>query len=81
MPDANLLAAMIDAAFVVVHAGRTAYPLVQKAVAAIGLERVLGVVLNQTERAAAAAAYSYSYYDYYSDESRRPSARKRFALG
>jgi len=54
---------------------------VQKAVTAIGLERVLGVVLNQTERAAAAAAYSYSYYDYYSDESRKPSARKRFALG
>ena len=81
MPDANLLAAMVDAAFVVVHAGRTPFPLVQKAVAAIGLERVLGVVLNQAERAAAAGAYSYSYYDYYTDESRGGANRKRFALG
>ena len=50
MPDANLLAAMVDVAFVVVNAGHTPYPLVQKAVEAIGIERVLGVVLNRAER-------------------------------
>ena len=64
MPDANLLAAMIDAAIVVVNAGATPYPLVQKAVASIGVDRVLGVVLNRAERSAAAGHYEYySYYD------------------
>ena len=82
MPDANLLAAMVDVAFVVVNAGHTPYPLVQKAVEAIGLERVLGVVLNRADRSAAAAAYSYGYYDYYTDESRKAVAgAKRLAIG
>ena len=82
MPDANLLAAMVDAAFVVVNAGRTPYPLVKKAVEAIGLERVLGVVLNRAERSAAAGSYSYSYYDAYEDESHKASSSfKRLALG
>ena len=84
MPDANLLAAMVDAAFVVVHAGRTPYPLVKKAVDAIGLERVLGVVLNRAERSAAAAAYNYGYYDYYADPARHvvrsEAARTRLML-
>lgn len=81
MPDANLLAAMVDAAFVVVNAGETPYPLVKKAVDAIGLERVLGVVLNRADRSAAAAAYSYSYYDYYTSGAPNEPAGKRFALG
>jgi receptor protein-tyrosine kinase len=82
MPDANLLAAMVDVAFVVVNAGHTPYPLVQKAVDAIGLERVLGVVLNRADRSAAAAAYSYGYYDYYTDESRKAAGgAKRLAIG
>jgi capsular exopolysaccharide synthesis family protein len=81
MPDANLLAAMVDAAFVVVHAGRTPFPLVRKAVEAIGLERVLGVVLNRAARSAASAAYNYGYYDYYSDPARQTSGPKQLALG
>lgn len=82
MPDANLLAGMVDAAFVVVHAGHTPYPLVKKAVDAIGLERVLGVVLNRADRSAAAAAYDYNYYGYYAaDGDQAPTSRKRYALG
>jgi receptor protein-tyrosine kinase len=81
MPDANLLAAMVDAAFVVVNAGKTPYPLVKRAVDAIGLERVLGVVLNRSERSAAAGAYSYGYYDYYAAETPKPARRKGLALG
>jgi capsular exopolysaccharide synthesis family protein len=81
MPDANLLAAMVDAAFVVVHAGRTSFPLVKKAVDAIGLERVLGVVLNRAERSAAAAAYNYGYYDYYADPAHQTPGQKQLALG
>jgi receptor protein-tyrosine kinase len=64
MPDANLLAAMVDVAFVVVNSGQTPYPLVRKAVDAIGIDRVLGVVLNRADRAVAAGAYSYGYSDY-----------------
>jgi Mrp family chromosome partitioning ATPase len=65
---------------VVVNAGQTPYPLVKKAVEAIGIERVLGVVLNRADRGLSADAYSY--YDYYADGARNSaSGRKRFALG
>jgi protein-tyrosine kinase len=80
MPDANLLAAMVDAAFVVVNAGKTPYPLVQKAVEAIGVDRVLGVVLNRADRSAAAEAYNY--YNYYTEAPRTAASdSKRLALG
>jgi protein-tyrosine kinase len=46
LPDTNLLAAMVDVAIVVVQAGRTAYDLVDRAIQAVGRQRVLGVVLN-----------------------------------
>jgi capsular exopolysaccharide synthesis family protein len=81
MPDANLLAAMVDTAFVVVNAGETPYPLVKKAVEAIGLERVLGVVLNRADRSAAAGAYSYGYYDYHTHEApKAPTGHNCLAL-
>jgi protein-tyrosine kinase len=63
LPDANLLGAMVDAAVLVVKAGSTSYDLVNRAVAAIGRERVLGVVLNRAEGAALTA--DYGYYSYY----------------
>jgi capsular exopolysaccharide synthesis family protein len=46
LPDTNLLATKIDVAIVVIQAGRTAYDLVDRAVQAVGRQRVLGVVLN-----------------------------------
>jgi capsular exopolysaccharide synthesis family protein len=46
LPDTNLLASKIDVAIVVIQAGRTAYHLVDRAVQAVGRQRVLGVVLN-----------------------------------
>ena len=49
LPDANLLAAMIDTALLVVSARSTPYPMVQRAVEAIGAKRILGVVLNRAE--------------------------------
>ena len=80
MPDANLLAAMVDVAFVVVNAGHTPYPLVQKAVEAIGIERVLGVVLNRAERAAVAGAYSYEDYNAEASSRNATGGRTVFAL-
>jgi protein-tyrosine kinase len=62
LPDANLLGAMADGAIVVVRAGATPWDLVQRAVAAIGQERLLGIVLNGATDEAATDYYGYSYY-------------------
>jgi capsular exopolysaccharide synthesis family protein len=63
LSDANLLAAMVDAALLVIRADRTPHALVQRAVNAIGRERILGTVLNQST--AQARGTYYEYYHYY----------------
>ena len=62
LPDANLLSAMIDTALLVVSAQSTPYPMVQRAVEAIGAKRILGVVLNRAEKIGPTG--SYNYYGY-----------------
>ena len=47
--DASLLASMIDATVLVIRAGYTQCALVKKAIDAVGVERILGVVLNGVE--------------------------------
>lgn len=64
LSDANVLAAMIDLAILVVRANSTAYPLVKRAYDAIGPERILGVVLNRARRSDLAVGYGYYYYGY-----------------
>jgi capsular exopolysaccharide synthesis family protein len=59
LPDANLLAAMIDTALLVVSSPSTPYPMVQRAADAIGRGRILGVVLNRADRSGLS---SYHYY-------------------
>ena len=64
LTDANLLSAMVDGAILVVKAESTSSDFVNRALAAIGRERVLGVVLNRaTESPHAAYGYYSSYYD------------------
>jgi protein-tyrosine kinase len=65
LPDANLLAAMIDTAVLVISARATPYPLVRRAVEAIGQQRILGVVLNRMAGADMVASYNYYGYGYY----------------
>lgn len=65
LPDANLLAGMVDSTLLVVQAGKTPYTLVQRAAAAIGRERILGVVLNRAEESIGTSHGYYSYYDAY----------------
>jgi capsular exopolysaccharide synthesis family protein len=60
LPDAHLLASMVDAAVLVIKAASTQHRLVQRAMEAIGRQRILGVVLNQTADAPA-GAYDQSY--------------------
>jgi Mrp family chromosome partitioning ATPase len=74
MPDANLLAGMIDTALLVVSANSTPYPLVQRAAAAIGTSRILGVILN---RSSSALEQEYGYYGYYDRASRTPEKPRR----
>jgi receptor protein-tyrosine kinase len=64
LTDANLLAAMIDHALLVISAGTTPYPMVSRAIEAIGVSRILGVVLNRTERSQLSMGYGYYRYSY-----------------
>ena len=63
LTDANLMSSMVDAAILVVRADATPYFLVQRAVEAVGKERVLGVVLNSATQEL--PAYGYHYYHAY----------------
>jgi protein-tyrosine kinase len=65
LPDAKILAQMADSTLLVVRAGKTPYTLVQRAVATLGRERILGVVLNRTEEGLDGSYGYYTYYDGY----------------
>ena len=71
LPDANLLAAWVDAAILVVGAGLTPLAAVQKAIEAIGRDRVIGVVLNRIAESNLSSSYGKNYhygrYGYTSD--------------
>lgn len=58
--DARLLTQMVGGTLFVIHAGRTQFPEVQKAIDALGRQQILGVVLNGVEEDSASA-----YSDYY----------------
>jgi Mrp family chromosome partitioning ATPase len=64
MTDANLLAAMVDVALLVVRATATPYELVRRATEAIGRHRIAGVVLNRAEEGLSEHRSGY-YADYY----------------
>ena len=75
LSDANLLAAMIDQAILVVSASTTPYPLVKRAIEAIGADRILGVVLNRAKKADLVVGYGYYYYGYSYGQTGRPKRR------
>jgi capsular exopolysaccharide synthesis family protein len=61
--DSSLLAPLSDGVLLVVRSRRTYYAAAQKAVEAIGRERVLGVVLNDVEVKTSAAYQRYYHAD------------------
>lgn len=63
LPDAKILAQMADSVLFVIQSGKTPYTIIQRAIAVIGRERILGVVLNRTE-AGLDGSYGYSSYYY-----------------
>jgi protein-tyrosine kinase len=65
MPDAQLLASVSGAVLFVIAAGSTPHSLIQRAIAELGQECVVGTVLNRVEgRNIPATAYYDSYYAY-----------------
>jgi capsular exopolysaccharide synthesis family protein len=73
VPDANLLSALVDAAVLVVSAARTPFDAVQKAVDAIGRQRVLGVVLNNVDERSLSAQYGADGHYRYAAAERAPA--------
>jgi capsular exopolysaccharide synthesis family protein len=65
LPDANLLAAMVDGVVLIISAGKTPYKLLERAVEALGRDRILGVVLNRVDQSILKSGYGYyTYYGY-----------------
>jgi capsular exopolysaccharide synthesis family protein len=74
LPDAHLLAALIDGAVLVVRANSTPHDLVKRAAEIVGRDRITGIVLNQAT--AAAPGYgSYYYNDYYLPDTQEQGQR------
>jgi protein-tyrosine kinase len=63
LPDAHLLASMVEGAVLVVRAGSTPHELVKRSADAIGRAKILGVVLNRAEVSGAHDDH-YQYYGY-----------------
>jgi len=75
LPDASLLAAMMDGAVLVVAAGHTPAKMAAQAADALGRQRVIGVVLNRADENDVASAYARDrdYREYATGgEARRP---------
>jgi capsular exopolysaccharide synthesis family protein len=62
LPDAQLVARISEAVLFVVGAGVTPYNFVQRGIAALGPERIVGVVLNRIDDASTAVDSYYSHY-------------------
>jgi len=66
LPDAHVLASMVDGALLVIRADATPYDLVRRAVETIERNRILGVVLNSVSPDHQPGYGSYQgYYQYY----------------
>lgn len=61
LTDASLFSAMVDTAVLVIQAGRTPYADIQRAIGALGRERIFGVVLNRAAPRSAGYGYDYKY--------------------
>lgn len=60
--DANILINHADGAMLVVRAGRTSYGAVDRVLETLPRDRMLGVVLNQSEDVMDESHYNYGYY-------------------
>ena len=65
LPDANLLASMVDMVVLIIAAGRTPHRLLVRSVEALGRERIFGVVLNRVAANDLMEGYGSYYYETY----------------
>jgi protein-tyrosine kinase len=65
LADASLLAGIADAILFVIRANTTPYPLIQKAIEAVGREKIFGVVLNGVQPGST-DGYEETYGKYHS---------------
>ena len=77
MTDAHLLAAMVDAAVLVIRAGSVQCANVQRAIESIGRDKIVGVVLNRV----AGETLAENYYSYRASNARRVSSNFPEAVG
>lgn len=64
LPDASLLAAMAEAAVLVIGAARTPYDVIQRTVDSLGRDKIMGVVLNRADETSVRGGKHYqSYYE------------------
>jgi capsular exopolysaccharide synthesis family protein len=62
--DATVLINQADAAIIVVRANRTRYSAMERILEPLPKDRILGVVLNQSEAVMDESHYNYGYYNY-----------------
>lgn len=62
--DATVLINQADAAMIVIRANRTRYSALERLLEPLPKERLLGVVLNQSEAVMDESHYNYGYYNY-----------------
>jgi len=62
LPDAQHIVRMADAVLMVIAAGTTPYTLVQRAVAEVGPDRIIGTVLNRVQEGAIPMTSYYKHY-------------------
>ncbi|PYR61415.1 MAG: hypothetical protein DMF91_09840 [Acidobacteria bacterium] len=76
LSDANLLAAMADVTLFVVRAGRSPFRLIQRALDAVGRNRIIGVVLNAVKESDDVVGFGYyGYYGHYGPQRKRGARR------
>jgi capsular exopolysaccharide synthesis family protein len=73
LPDANILAEMADTVVLVIGAGTTPFKPIQRAVDAIGRNRIAGVVLNRVTTLQPGYSY-YAHYHYAQPRDAQPAA-------
>ena len=61
VPDASVLATLVDTTVLVIRAGSTDHAVVTQAIQAIGRERILGTVLNRADKNTSAGRYWYGH--------------------
>jgi receptor protein-tyrosine kinase len=69
LPDCSLIASLVDTVLVVVRARATPYSLVQRAVDAIGRDKIIGIVMNRADYSAGGDHEEHYRYYYYGDVS------------